>query len=52
MFDGINPNARILRSMFEHISVIVARAAPRAEDAGERMEIHPTSFLLKNALLL
>jgi hypothetical protein len=29
----------------------VARAAPRAEDAGERMEIRLTSFLLKNALL-
>jgi hypothetical protein len=52
MFDGINPSARILRSIFEHIRVIVTRAAPRAEDAGERMEIRPTSFLLKNALLL
>jgi hypothetical protein len=30
----------------------VARAAPEAEDARERMEIRHTSFLLKNALLL
>jgi hypothetical protein len=37
--------------MFEHVRVIMARAAPMAEDAGERMEIRLTSFLLKNALL-
>ena len=29
----------------------MARAAPRAEDAGERMEIRLTSFLLKIAIL-
>ena len=51
MVDGINPSARILRSMFEHVRVIVARTAPGAEDAGERMEIRLTSFRLKNALL-
>jgi len=52
MFDGINPSDRILPSKFEQARISVARAAPRAEDAGERMEIRHTSFLLKNTLLL
>jgi hypothetical protein len=30
----------------------MARATPGAEDAGERIEIRHTSFLLENALLL
>jgi len=33
-------------------NVPVARAAPEAEGARERMEIRHTSFLLKNTLLL
>jgi hypothetical protein len=52
MFDGINPNDRILPSKFEQARISVARAAPRAEDAGERMEIRHTSLLLKYTLLL
>jgi hypothetical protein len=52
MFDGINPNPRMLPSRFEQARISVARAAPEAEDARERMEIRHTSFLLKNALLL
>ncbi len=52
MFDRINPSDRILLSKFEQARISVARAAPRAEDAGEQMEIRHTSFLLKNTLLL
>jgi hypothetical protein len=52
MFDGIHSNDRILPSRFEQARISVARATPGAEDAGERMEIRHTSFLLKNALLL
>jgi hypothetical protein len=42
----------MLPSRFEQVRISVARAAPEAEDARERMEIRHTSFLLKNALLL
>jgi hypothetical protein len=52
MFDGINPNPRILSSRFDQARISVARAAPEAEDVGERMEIRHTSFLLKNALFV
>jgi hypothetical protein len=52
MFDGINPNLRILPSRVEQARISVAHAAPEAEDARERMEIRHTSFLLKKALLV
>jgi hypothetical protein len=52
MFDGINPNARMLPSRFEQARISVVRTAPQAEDARERMEIRHTSFPLKNTLLL
>jgi len=52
MFDGINLKVRILPSRFDQARISVARAAPQAEDVGERMDILHTSFLLKNALLL
>jgi hypothetical protein len=52
MFDGINPNARMLPSRFDQARISMARAAPEAEDVREQMEIRHTSFLLKNTPLL
>src|SRR6266496_6448075 len=37
----------MLRSRFDQARTSVARSAPGVEDARERMEIRPTSFLLK-----
>jgi hypothetical protein len=45
MFDGINPNPRILPSKLEQARTSVARTAPGAEDAKERMEIWSASFV-------
>ena len=50
MFDGICLNPRMLPSRFKQARTSVARSAPEAEDASERMEIRHTSFLLKNGL--
>jgi len=47
MFDGSDPNHRILPSRFDPARTSVARTAPGAKDAKERMEIRHTSFLSK-----
>jgi hypothetical protein len=51
-FDGIDPKDRIWPSRLDPARTSVARAAPEAEDARERMEIRHTPFLLKNGLFL
>ncbi len=47
MFDGISLNDRILGSRFDQARTSLARTAPEAEDAKERMEIRHTSFVRK-----
>jgi hypothetical protein len=45
MFDGIGPNDRIFGSRFEQGETSVARTAPGAEDAKERLENCTASFV-------
>jgi len=51
MFDRIAPRDRILPSKFDQARTSVARVAPEAEGARERMEIRHTSFHLKKHLV-
>jgi hypothetical protein len=50
MFDGMNPNDRILRSRFDQAEICMGGATSGGRTSMQKTEVCVASFAMKNAL--